>query len=136
MSVEPQAQQDKVATALCVAVPEVWRAALTEMFKVLDADSAADALRTLRIIAIDLLVVGADLPDEPFWSLVARVRRARPQLAWVLVGDVSEADEVRARCLGVLMILGPDLGGISSDEIVRNRAMLAAESASEAPAAN
>src|SRR5688500_3947944 len=78
-------------TALCVAVPDAWRSALSDVFRVLDADSAADAVRTLRLMAIDLLVVGADLPDEPFWSLVGRLRRAKPSLAWVLVGDVSDS---------------------------------------------
>jgi hypothetical protein len=106
----PQDSQGKSVTALCVAVPESWRAALSEMFEVLGAQSAAEALRALRTMAIDLLVVGADLGDEPFWTFVGRVRRARPKLAWILVGDVSDSDEVRARCLGVLMILGPDAG--------------------------
>lgn len=120
MSVQshPHVKQQKSATALCVAVPEGWRVALAEMFEVLDVESAADARRTLRLLAIDLLVVNADLPDEPFWSFVQRIRRARPQLAWILVGEVSDADEVRARCLGVLTILGPDVGVHSANDVL------------------
>src|SRR5689334_16230346 len=103
MSAQSQAQKENrtVSTALCVAVPDGWREALSEVFQVMDADSAEEARQALRLMAIDLLVVGSDLPDEPFWSLVGRVRKARPQLAWVLVGEVSDSDEVRARCLGV-----------------------------------
>lgn len=97
----------KSRTALCVNVPHDWREVLEQMFQVLDVDSAAEALRALRGLAVDLLVVSADLPDETFWSLVGRIRRARPGLAWILVGDVSDADEVRARCLGVLTVFGP-----------------------------
>jgi hypothetical protein len=132
MSADSQQQQqhkqgrDRVApqehksstTALCVAVSDGWRTALAEMFHVLDADSAAEALRTLRVMAIDLLVVGADLPDEPFWDFVGRVRRARPRLAWILVGDVGDADEVRARCLGVLMVMGPEVGRADGDAVL------------------
>ena len=104
-------QIQKTLTALCVAVPSSWRMALAEMFELLEADSAVDARQALKTFAIDLLVISTDVPDEPFWSLVRRVRRARPSLAWILVGDVSDVDEVRARCLGVLTILGPDANG-------------------------
>ena len=106
VAVEAQA---KSSTALCVCVPTGWRDALAEMFEVLDADSICEAQRVLRGIAIDLLVVGAEVREEPFWSFVGRVRRARPKLAWILVGDVSDTDEIRARCLGVLTVLGPDV---------------------------
>jgi hypothetical protein len=125
--VRPQQQLSGPSTALCVNVPTGWRDALAQLFEVMDADTASEALRALRGMAIDLLVVGAEVGGEPFWSFVARVRRARPKLAWILVGDVSDSDEVRARCLGVLMVLGPDIavgngsGGGGGDLLSRAR---------------
>jgi hypothetical protein len=102
----PEKHSDGTAsTALCVNVPRGWRDVLAELFQVHHAESSAEALRALRGVAIDLLVVSARIDDEPFWSFVDRVRRARPTLAWILVGDITDADEIRARCLGVLMVL-------------------------------
>ena len=105
--------------------------ALAEMFELLEADSAVDARQALKTFAIDLLVISTDVPDEPFWSLVRRVRRARPSLAWILVGDVSEEALNVARRNGSELDIRVDFQGVNfldeGDGFMRNRHRLGAQ---------
>src|SRR5581483_5319119 len=70
------------------------------------ACTAREAMQALRGRHIELLLSSMRLPDMPLWPLVSRVRALRPRQPWMLVEPgLSQADEIRARALGALMVL-------------------------------
>lgn len=75
--------------------------------RICSAESAAAALRLVRSLDADLLVTGMHLPDASPWQMVRRLRLARPWQKWALAaGALSDAQEIEARSLGVIAILG------------------------------
>jgi CheY-like chemotaxis protein len=89
-------------TILTVCLPDdgptelpMWRAA-----------TAAEALSTVRLAHVDLLLTGLALPDMCPWQFLRRVRAAASAPRWALVAsELSEADEVAARALGAVAVL-------------------------------
>lgn len=65
-----------------------------------------DALELLRCTDVDLLLVAHRSTEGAPWLFVQTVRSRRPGQRWVLVTDnLNDADEIRARSLGVMKII-------------------------------
>ncbi len=71
------------------------------------AESGAAALRLVRCLDADLLVTGMHLLDASPWQMIRWLRIARPWQKWALAADeLTDAQEIEARSLGVVAILG------------------------------
>jgi hypothetical protein len=70
------------------------------------ASTLREAIATIRLICIDLLLVGLDDPRLDVWNFIERVLAACPDLRWLLISErATAADEIQARSLGALMML-------------------------------
>lgn len=70
------------------------------------ATTPREAISTMRLVDVDLLVVGLEDPQLDVWDLMQRVLTAWPRQHWVLVsGRVTAEEEVLARSLGALLVL-------------------------------
>lgn len=77
------------------------------MLDVYHASTSREAFATLRLVCFDLVVVGLEDPRLEVWELMRRMLAAWPRQRWVLASPrVTIEDEVRARSLGALLVLG------------------------------
>lgn len=97
-------EADQCARVLLVSVPAPRDVA--EGLSLRSTATAAGAAAEMRAHRFDLLVVSTELPDLPVWTLLRRVRAARPSQKWALASDVIvDREEIEARSLGALAIL-------------------------------
>jgi len=69
------------------------------------AGSAKETIAMMRLFDFDLLLAGNLIPDMSVWSMIRRIRSVHSDQRWALVSDnLSPADEIQARGLGVLAI--------------------------------
>lgn len=69
--------------------------------------SAREAFATIRLVGFDLILVGLDNPEINVWELMGRITSAWPHQHWLMASQqVSLEDEIHARSLGALMVLG------------------------------
>ncbi len=69
-------------------------------------ERGSQALEWLRVLRVDLLLVGSDILDMSPWQFVIRVRNAWPWHKWALLGTgITDDDEALARQLGACRIL-------------------------------
>jgi hypothetical protein len=65
----------------------------------------AGALELLKLLQVDLLVATAADP-MPLMLFAARMRKVSPWQRWLLTGpDLTDQDEVTARCNGALAVI-------------------------------
>jgi hypothetical protein len=78
----------------------------TSLLDVYSATSLREAVSTIRLVCIDLMVVGLDDPVVNSWDLLQRILTVWPQQRWLLAAqDISAEEEIFARSLGALLIL-------------------------------
>jgi DNA-binding response OmpR family regulator len=93
------------ASLLAIGVANVQ--SRSSAFDLYTASTLREAIATIRLISFDLLIVGLDEPQIDVWELMRRVLAAWPQQRWILASQcITERDEVLARSLGALMVLG------------------------------
>jgi hypothetical protein len=113
MPVQPDACADRL-TAVTVGVTVSGMSAGAPL-RIVSALDASSALRLVRNNNADLLVTGMRIGNEAPWSMIRRLRIARPWQHWALAADeLSDADEIEARSLRVSAILGsaPDISAL------------------------
>lgn len=69
------------------------------------ARSMREALATIRLVSLDLIVAGLDDPAIDVWTLIERVTAAWPQQRWALASPgITAEEEILARSLGAVMV--------------------------------
>jgi len=70
------------------------------------AKSRKEALATIRLANLDLIVIGLDEPHLDVWRMMHEVLNMWPHLRWILASERSTTEEeVLARSLGALLVL-------------------------------
>jgi hypothetical protein len=91
-------------TVLAIGVAGLQRESLA--LDIYTATTLREAIGTMRLICVDLLVVGLDNPRLDVWTMMHRVLTAWPKQRWLLASiEVGTEEEVYARSLGALMVL-------------------------------
>jgi hypothetical protein len=91
-------------TLLAIGIAELWPG--KRCFSIYTASSLHETVATMRLICVDLLVVGLEDPELDVWELMDRVLTVWPQQRWLLASHrITEDDEVLARSLGALLVL-------------------------------
>lgn len=98
------AKQDVSAprgSILAVCLAKFFSDIAVESSTFLQAQSGREALHIMRMLQIDLLLVGLYLPDMSVWDLIKKVRTLWPGQIWIMVMDnLTEQDERLARMMG------------------------------------
>jgi DNA-binding NarL/FixJ family response regulator len=93
------------STVLTIGIAASLRS--TSTLDLCTAASVREALATMRLMSFDLVLAGLDDPSLDTWTVMQRVAAAWPQQRWILAAhDVSPEEEILARSLGALMVLG------------------------------
>jgi hypothetical protein len=74
--------------------------------EVYTASSIRETMATLRLVDMDLLLIGLDEAGLNVWELMRRVLAAWPQQRWILASrKITAKEEILGRSLGALMVL-------------------------------
>jgi DNA-binding NarL/FixJ family response regulator len=93
------------STVLTIGIGATLRSSST--LDLYAAASVREALATMRLMSFDLVLAGLDDPSLDTWTVMQRVTAAWPQQRWILAAhDVTPEEEILARSLGALMVLG------------------------------
>lgn len=95
-------------TILGICVEDLMKQQLDRMACIYHVRTGWEALAVMRLMRVDLILTGLNIPDLPLWDLMDRIRVLWPWQKWVLVHpELTMGQEREARIRGALRAIEP-----------------------------